>query len=83
MLLTARHCFARRIKYKKTTAVAVVLLYSGIRGILIGQAGEIVHAGFQCKSDAAALFKTHISLTGFDFRIITLVNPRQHLHSDL
>ena len=52
---------------EKTTAPAVVLLCSGIGGVLVGQAGEIVHAGFQRKGDAAALFKTHISFTGLDF----------------
>jgi len=56
---------------------------AGIGFFLVGQAGEIVHAGFQRQRNAAALFKAHVALSGFNLGIVTLVYAGQHLHFDL
>jgi len=68
---------------KKDRLGEAVLLFGRVGMRVIGQTCQIVHAGFQCNRNTAALFKCHISLSCFDFGIITLINAGQHLHFDL
>ncbi len=56
---------------------------SGIGGWIVGQTGQIIHAGIQCKSNPFALFKGHTAPAGFDLGIIALVDSGQHLHLEL
>ena len=61
----------------------MLLLRTGVWGLFIRQAGEVVHAGLQRLCDASALLKGVIPLSGLDLGIVALVNASQHLHPDL
>lgn len=50
---------------------------------VVGETGQIIHAGIQRQGNPLTLFKRHISLSGFNFRIVTLVDSGQHLHFNL
>ena len=59
------------------------LFCSGVWIRVIGETGEIIHAGIKRDGKFATLFKGVIPLAVFNFGIVTLVNSRQHLNLNL
>ena len=57
--------------------------FAWIGSLLIGQASQIIHACVECQRNAFTLLKGKMPGTALDFRIIALVDPRQHLHLNL
>ena len=49
--------------------------FAALIGLLnIGQSGQIIHAGVQCQSNALALLKRIVTLSGLNFGIVALIN---------
>ena len=68
------------------TIVPIFLLFfafSWIGFLLIRQPRKIVHACVQRLRDPLALFESIIPLSAFNFRVVALVDSRQHLHLHL
>ena len=53
---------------------------SRVRGGIVGQPRQIIHAGIQGKGDPLALLERVVALSLLDFGIIALIDPRQKLH---
>lgn len=56
---------------------------AGIWPGVIGQSGQVVHAGVQSQRNAAALLEGHIPPAALDLGVVALVNAGQELHLDL
>ena len=62
----------------------LLLLFCAWIGLfLVGQPGKVVHACAKNQRKRFALVEIHPSLVSFDFRIVALVDPSEHLHFNL
>jgi len=61
----------------------LLVFCSWVWGWVVGETGEIIHAGIKRDGKFATLLKGEIPLAVFDFGIVALVNPGQHLDFDL
>lgn len=66
-----------------TISLPFVLQFAGASWIglfLVSEPSQIIPAGVQCQRNSLALFKCIVSITVFNFTIVTLVNSGEKLH---